>query len=49
MLPAIVEDVERPKRGKLKSAAEDNLLFVFKTCHNHIYAVDGPEKGGCLF
>lgn len=26
-----VDDVERPKRGKLKSAVEDNLMFVFKS------------------
>lgn len=44
-----VEDVERPKRGKLKSAVEDNLLFVFKTCHNHIYAVDGLKKEDAFF
>ncbi|NTW76907.1 MAG: N-6 DNA methylase [Syntrophaceae bacterium] len=44
-----VDDVERPKRGKLKSAVEDNLLFVFKTCHNHIYAVDGLKKEDAFF
>lgn len=44
-----VEDIERPKRGTLKSAVEDNLLFVFKTCHNHIYAVDGLKKEDAFF
>lgn len=44
-----VDDVERPKRGKLKSAVEDNLLFVFKICHNHIYAVDGLKKEDAFF
>jgi type I restriction enzyme M protein len=43
------DDVERPKRGKLKIAVEDNLLFVFKTCHNHIYAVDGLKKEDAFF
>jgi len=44
-----VDDIERPKRGKLKNAVEDNLLFVFKTCHNHIYAVDGLKKEDAFF
>lgn len=44
-----VDDVERPKRGKLKSAVEDNLMFVFKSCHNHIYAADGVKKEDAFF
>lgn len=44
-----IEDIEKPKRSKLKKAVADNLLFVFKTCHNHIYATDGPEKQAAFF
>lgn len=43
------EDINRPKRSTLKSAVEDNLLFVFKTCHNHIYATDGLQKQPAFF
>lgn len=43
------EEVDRPKRHKLKRAYEDNLLLVFKTCHNHIYAIDGLPKGDAFF
>lgn len=43
------DDINRPKRNTLKSAAEDNLLFVFKTCHNHIYATDGLQKQPAFF
>ena len=44
-----VEDIDRPKRHMLKSAVEDNLLFVFKTCHNHIYITDGMQKQPAFF
>lgn len=44
-----IEDVDRPERSRLNSAVEDNLLFVFKTCHNHIYATDGLEKSAAFF
>ena len=44
-----IEDIDRPKRHTLKSAVEDNLLFVFKTCHNHIYVVDGLQKQPAFF
>ncbi|WP_346892645.1 N-6 DNA methylase [Clostridium sp. UBA871] len=44
-----VDDVDRPKRGKLKNAVEDNLLFVFKTCHNYIYINDGMQKQPAFF
>ncbi|MDM8556025.1 N-6 DNA methylase [Desulfococcaceae bacterium HSG7] len=44
-----LEDVDRPKRNKLKKAYEDNLLMVFKTCHNHIYATDGLQKQPAFF
>ena len=33
-----LEDVDRPKRNKLKKAYEDNLLMIFRTCHNHARA-----------
>jgi len=44
-----VDDIDRPKRNTLKSAVEDNLLFVFKTCHNHIYVNDGLQKQPAFF
>lgn len=44
-----VEDIDRPKRDKLKNAVEDNLLFVFKTCHNHIHVTDGLQKSQAFF
>jgi len=44
-----VEDIDRPKRDRLKNAVEDNLLFVFKTCHNHIYVTDGLQKPQAFF
>ena len=44
-----LEDVDMPRRNKLKKAYEDNLLMVFKTCHNHIYATDGLQKQPAFF
>ena len=44
-----LEDVDRPVRSKLKRAYEDNLLMVFKTCHNHIYVTDGMQKQPAFF
>ena len=44
-----LEDIDRPKRNKLKKAYEDNLLMVFKTCHNHIYVTDGLQKQAAFF
>lgn len=44
-----LEEIDRPKRQSLKNAVEDNLLFVFKTCHNHIYATDGLPKPDAFF
>lgn len=44
-----IDDIDRPKRDALKSAVEDNLLFVFKTCHNHIYVNDGLQKQPAFF
>ena len=36
-----LDDVDRPKHNTLKKAYEDNLLMVFKSCHDHIYAHAG--------
>ena len=44
-----IEDIDRPTRQSLKKASEDNLLFSFKTCHNHIYVNDGKEKADAFF
>jgi len=44
-----LEDIDRPMRNTLKRAVEDNLLFVFKTCHNHIYVTDGMQKQPAFF
>jgi type I restriction enzyme M protein len=44
-----LEDIDCPKRTTLKNASDDNLLFVFKTCHNHIYANDGLHKDAAFF
>lgn len=44
-----LDDVNRPNRKQLKSAYDDNLLFVFKTCHNHIYVNDGLQKQPAFF
>lgn len=44
-----LEDIDRPKRTSLKNASDDNLLFVFKTCHNHIYVNDGLQKQPAFF
>ncbi|HYK37038.1 N-6 DNA methylase [Alloacidobacterium sp.] len=43
------EDVDRPTRDSLKRAVEDNLLFSFKICHNHIYVTDGLQKQPAFF
>lgn len=44
-----LEDINRPKRNSLKNAYDDNLLFTFKTCHNHIYVNDGMQKQPAFF
>lgn len=43
------EEVNRPKRELLKQATDDNLLFSFKICHNHIYVTDGMQKQPAFF
>jgi type I restriction enzyme M protein len=44
-----IDDIDKPKRETLINAVEDNLLFVFKTCHNHIYITDGLQKQPAFF
>ena len=44
-----LEDVDIPKRNTLKKAYDDNLLMVFRTCHNHIYVTDGLQKQPAFF
>lgn len=44
-----LDDINRPKRTTLKNAYDDNLLFTFKTCHNHIYVNDGLQKQPAFF
>lgn len=44
-----LDDINRPKRGTLKNAYDDNLLFVFKTCHNYIHVNDGLQKQPAFF
>ena len=44
-----VSAIDRPARQKLKNAVGDNLLFVFKTCHDYIYANDGLHKDKAFF
>ncbi len=43
------QEVDRPTRKFLKFAVEDNLLFSFKICHNHIYVTDGMQKQPAFF
>ncbi|MDD4592845.1 MAG: N-6 DNA methylase, partial [Parabacteroides sp.] len=44
-----LDEINRPSRTSLKNAYDDNLLFVFKTCHNHIYVNDGLQKQPAFF
>lgn len=44
-----LDEVNRPSRTSLKNAYDDNLLFVFKTCHNHIYVNEGMQKQPAFF
>ncbi|TCK58384.1 N-6 DNA methylase [Seleniivibrio woodruffii] len=45
----VSDENERPVRGNLIKAYEDNLLFTFKTCHNIIYANEGFQKQEAFF
>lgn len=44
-----LDDINRPKRTTLKNATDDNLLFTFRTCHNHIYVNEGLQKQPAFF
>ena len=44
-----VDEIDRPSRDALKYATDDNLLFSFRTCHNHIYVTDGLQKQPAFF
>lgn len=44
-----IDDINHPKRASLKNASDDNLLFTFKTCHNHIYVNEGMQKQPAFF
>ena len=44
-----LEDVNRPKRNKLRDASDDNLLFVFRSCHNYIHVTDGLQEEKAFF
>jgi len=44
-----VSEIDRPTRDFLKLATEDNLLYAFKTSHNHIYVNDGMQKQQAFF
>ena len=44
-----IEEIDRPKRSKLRNASDDNLLFTFRACHNYIYANDGLSKNLAFF
>lgn len=43
------DEDERPNRNTLKKAYDDNLLFVFRTCHNIIYINEGLQKQPAFF
>lgn len=44
-----IADVERPERKKLRYASDDNLLFVFRTCHDYIHVTDGLQEEEAFF
>ena len=44
-----ISEIDRPTRNNLKNAVDDNLLFVFRTCHDYIYANDGLHKDKAFF
>lgn len=41
--------LDRPSHDDLIRAADDNLLFSFRTCHDHIYVTDGLQKQPAFF
>lgn len=44
-----LDEINRPTRQTLKNAYDDNLLFVFKICHNHLYVNEGLQKQPAFF
>lgn len=44
-----IDEIDRPERESLKRATDDNLLFSFRTCHDHIYVTDGLQKQPAFF
>ena len=42
-------DLDRPDRKKLRDASDDNLLFVFRTCHDYIHVTDGLQEEEAFF
>lgn len=44
-----IDDTDRPTRDKLMRSTDDNLLFSFRTCHDHIYITDGLPKDKAFF
>lgn len=44
-----IDDTNRPSRDKLVRSTDDNLLFSFRTCHDHIYITDGLPKDKAFF
>lgn len=44
-----LDTINRPNRVHLKNASDDNLIFVFRTCHNHIYVNEGYQKQPAFF
>lgn len=44
-----IHDTNRPTREKLVRSTDDNLLFSFRTCHDHIYVTDGLPKDKAFF
>lgn len=44
-----IEEVDRPQRQTLKQATDDNLMFSFRICHDHIYVTDGLQKQPAFF
>ncbi len=44
-----ISEIDRPTRDSLKLATEDNFLFAFRTCHDHIFVNDGMQKQPAFF
>lgn len=44
-----LEVIDRPSRGQLLTATDDNLLFSFRICHDTIYTTSGLQKQPAFF